>query len=97
VGAVVTLYLLSVDQTFSESESTEDIYDTCIQPLVPFVTSKGGRATVFAYGQTGSGKTYTMMGVQKRIAEDLFASLSSIDQNVEVFVSFFEICEMHPH
>ena len=32
--------------------------------------------TVFAYGQTGSGKTYTMGGIQRMIAEDVFAILA---------------------
>ncbi|KAL3817173.1 hypothetical protein ACHAXA_007716 [Cyclostephanos tholiformis] len=33
--------------------------------------------TVFAYGQTGSGKTYTMRGIQKMVAEDVFAMLAA--------------------
>ena len=49
-----------MDHAFGEEESTDDIYETCIQPLIPFVCGKSaGRATVFAYGQTGSGKTFT--------------------------------------
>lgn len=79
------------DHTFGEADSTDDIYLTCVQPLIPFITGKtAGRATVFAYGQTGSGKTFTMMGVQRFIAEDLFASLDA-GAALEVFVSFFEI------
>jgi kinesin family protein 2/24 len=80
---------LEMDHVFGEGDSTDDIYETCVQPLVPFITGKGaGRATVFAYGQTGSGKTYTMVGIQKFLAEDLFHSLGP---GAVVFVSFFEI------
>ena len=61
-----------------------------MQPLVDFVLG-GGRGTVFAYGQTGSGKTFTMMGIQKFIAEDLFLLLEASEENLQVFLSFFEI------
>ena len=78
-----------MDHTFGEDDSTDDIYETCVQPLVPFVTGKAaGRATVFAYGQTGSGKTFTMVGVQRFLAEDMFHSLQP---GTQVFISFFEI------
>lgn len=78
-----------MDHTFGEEDSTDDIYATCIQPLVPFVTGRAaGRATVFAYGQTGSGKTFTMVGVQRFLAEDMFRALQT---GTQVFVSFFEI------
>lgn len=81
------------DQTFGEAETTDDIYAVCIEPLLPFVCRGAGRATVFAYGQTGSGKTYTMVGIQKRIAEDLFSTLADCP-SLDVFVSFFEICAL---
>ena len=64
----------------------------------------GGRATVFAYGQTGSGKTFTMQGVQKFVADDLFYGLmaaaedaeakNSNIKSIEVYVTFFEICKL---
>lgn len=78
------------DHTFSEFDNTDDIYLCAVQPLVDFVT-QGGRATVFAYGQTGSGKTFTMQGVQKFVAEDLFAIVDTIDSPIQVYVSYFEI------
>lgn len=43
------------DHTFHEENSTQDVYDCAVQPLVDFCVRKSGRATVFAYGQTGSG------------------------------------------
>lgn len=46
-------------------------------------------------GQTGSGKTYTMVGIQKFMAEDLFHLLETDShyqsENLQVGVSFFEI------
>lgn len=53
----------SVDNTFSEDEATQSLYDCTLKPLIEFVFN-GGIATCFAYGQTGSGKTHTMQGVQ---------------------------------
>lgn len=71
------------DHTFHEDNSTDDIYLCSVQPLVDFVVH-GGRATVFAYGQTGSGKTYTMQGVQKYVAEDLYALLEATETPIQV-------------
>lgn len=78
------------DHTFHEDDTTDEVYYCSVQPLVSFCLA-GGRATVFAYGQTGSGKTYTMQGVQKFVADDLFALLDQGGMNVQVFVSYFEI------
>ncbi|CAM9297213.1 unnamed protein product, partial [Chrysoparadoxa australica] len=81
------------DHTFSEEETTADVYECTTEPLVPFVLDRG-RATVFAYGQTGSGKTYTMVGLQKRCGEDLFRLIAEdahLEQSLSVYVSFFEI------
>lgn len=93
----ITKYLdnssFRLDHTFHENDTTEDIYMYSVQPLADFVLD-GGRATVFAYGQTGSGKTFTMTGIQKYVAEDLFHLLESdkdYAENLTVAVSFFEI------
>ncbi len=65
------------DHSFDETESTEEVYQYTAKPLVHYVCGgKGVRATVFAYGQTGSGKTYTMSGIQKMVAEDIFETLT---------------------
>ncbi len=50
------------DNTFSEDESSEELYFFQIHPIIDNVFNQGV-ATVFAYGQTGSGKTYTMLGL----------------------------------
>jgi len=81
-----------VDHSFHENNTTEEVYQYAVQPLVDFVID-GGRATVFAYGQTGSGKTYTMVGIQCQMADELFRVLesSTMHSYTQVFVSFFEI------
>ena len=94
--------MMIIDHIFGEYDSTDDLYYYSVQPLIDFVIN-GGRATVFAYGQTGSGKTYTMTGVQKFVADDLFYGLALAAEEaeaknsnikaVEVYVSFFEICK----
>eukprot|EP00986_Skeletonema_menzelii_P019582 scaffold28511_cov160-Skeletonema_menzelii.AAC.3 len=65
------------DHSFDEDSTTEQVYQYTAKPLVRYVCGgKGVRATVFAYGQTGSGKTYTMSGIQKMVAEDIFETLT---------------------
>jgi kinesin family protein 2/24 len=48
------------DNSFSDKETTEDVYDYTINPNINLLMNKG-IVTCFAYGQTGSGKTYTMV------------------------------------
>lgn len=48
------------DNSFSDRETTEDVYSYTISPTINLILSKG-IVTCFAYGQTGSGKTYTMV------------------------------------
>lgn len=81
-----------VDHSFHENNTTEEVYQYAVQPLIEFVID-GGRATVFAYGQTGSGKTYTMVGIQCQMADELFRVLESntMHSYTQVYVSFFEI------
>ena len=80
------------DHAFDEMSSTEAVYLHVAKPLVSYVCQGGGgivpRGTVFAYGQTGSGKTYTMSGIQKMVAEDIF-SLS--DDDTTCSIAMFEI------
>jgi kinesin family protein 2/24 len=60
------------DNTYSDNESSEDLYRTAIQPNIHFPFNKG-IVTCFAYGQTGSGKTFTMKGSNESAICDLFA------------------------
>uniref|UniRef100_A0A3Q2DB74 Kinesin motor domain-containing protein n=1 Tax=Cyprinodon variegatus TaxID=28743 RepID=A0A3Q2DB74_CYPVA len=62
--------LFSFDHAFGPTASQDEVYESCVQPLV--VSLLGGfNATVFCYGQTGSGKTYTLGG-GKASPTDLF-------------------------
>ncbi|OMJ73142.1 hypothetical protein SteCoe_28238 [Stentor coeruleus] len=84
------------DQVFNKETTNQDIYLTCVQPLISAAFDRM-KITCFAYGQTGSGKTYTMMG-EKTIpglyimaAEDVFKILSKSHTSLKIFVSFYEI------
>jgi kinesin family protein 2/24 len=89
------------DHAFDELASTEAVYLHVAKPLVNYVVygGRGGgggivpRGTVFAYGQTGSGKTYTMSGIQKMVAEDIFSLMSDNDDNntMTCSIAMFEI------
>ena len=50
------------DNTFSDSESTEELYEHSLRPILDNVFNSG-TITIFAYGQTGSGKTFCMQGL----------------------------------
>ncbi|KAK3317300.1 P-loop containing nucleoside triphosphate hydrolase protein [Cercophora scortea] len=60
----------TVDKLFDSNATTAQIYETVVQPLVPWAWA-GGVATSFAYGQTGSGKTFTVSGLERHVAETL--------------------------
>ncbi|KAM7019135.1 kinesin-like protein KIF27 [Tautogolabrus adspersus] len=74
--------LFSFDHAFGPTASQDEVYETCVQPLVEYLLD-GHNATVFCYGQTGSGKTYTLGGMKldeeggiiERVAEDVFLLL----------------------
>lgn len=53
--------LFSFDHTFGPAASQDEVYESCVQPLVETLIG-GYNATVFCYGQTGSGKTHTLKG-----------------------------------
>ncbi|KAJ1444753.1 P-loop containing nucleoside triphosphate hydrolase protein [Pelagophyceae sp. CCMP2097] len=88
----ITKYLANTrftfDQAFGDDITTEEIYTCVAKPLVDFVVRARARATIFAYGQTGSGKTFTMEGIQRQAARDVFAGL---DPGHDACLSFFEI------
>ena len=78
------------DNTFNENETTEEIYDYTISPMINLVLKKG-IVTCFAYGQTGSGKTYTMKGIESLAIDSLFKEIKGTNKKYEFFISFFEI------
>ncbi|XP_053432463.1 kinesin-like protein KIF27 [Nycticebus coucang] len=95
--------VFTFDFVFGKNSSQDEVYNTCIKPLVLSVI-EGYNATVFAYGQTGSGKTYTIgggrvasvvdgqKGIIPRAIQEIFQSISehpSIDFNVKV--SYIEV------
>ena len=78
------------DNTFNENESTEEIYENTISPMINLVLKKG-IVTCFAYGQTGSGKTFTMRGIENLAIESLFQEIKKMNKKFEILISFFEI------
>ncbi|XP_065511884.1 kinesin-like protein KIF2C isoform X2 [Caloenas nicobarica] len=93
------------DFSFDEFSSNEMVYRFTARPLVETIF-EGGKATCFAYGQTGSGKTHTMggdfsgraqnasKGIYAFASQDVFLLLNQPryrSQNLEVYVTFFEI------
>lgn len=81
------------DNTFAENESTQEIYDYTVGPMIEMVLNKG-IVTCFAYGQTGSGKTYTMKGIENLAINHLFDECQNMygeNNNLSFYISFFEI------
>ena len=64
-------YVFTFDNTFNESEQTEDVYKHSLKGLLPDLM-RNSYVTVFAYGQTGSGKTYTMVSRKKVVWGEVF-------------------------
>lgn len=78
------------DDTFGEKNSTDDVYNTTISPLINLILN-GGIVTCFAYGQTGSGKTYTMKGIESQAIDELFYEGKKAGDKFDFYISFFEI------
>ena len=88
------------DETFSESNRTEEVYTSMAKGVVRSVIT-GLNGVIFTYGQTSSGKTYTMQGcsitgqdkgILQMAASDIFHSIQkSKDRIFLVRVSFLEI------
>lgn len=93
--------VFSFDDIFQPDDTTQQVYETMVQPLVSGLVG-GQNGTVFLYGQTSSGKTFTMqgntsttneIGIVQLVASDLFQDIQQQSQNREfsVSVSFIEI------
>ncbi|OBS21948.1 hypothetical protein FPOA_08285 [Fusarium poae] len=74
-----------VDRVFNSDDTTDDIYQELVEPLVPWAWG-GGVSTMFAYGQTGSGKTHTVSGLERLIAETLFSKGIHGKRNISVSI-----------
>ena len=76
------------DNSFSEIESSETLYNYTIKPTINLLLNKGV-ITIFAYGQTGSGKTYTMTEIQNLSIKSIFENFNN--EKYSFSISFFEI------
>ncbi|KAK4119150.1 P-loop containing nucleoside triphosphate hydrolase protein [Parathielavia appendiculata] len=78
----------TVDRVFGPEDSTADVYESVVKPIVPWAWG-GGIATVFCYGQTASGKSYTTAGLEKCVAESLMGG--SLDGERKIYISVVEL------
>ena len=77
--------LYSLDCVYGPDESTESVYEGLVAPLMPLAWG-GGIGTIFAYGQTGSGKTFTVSGIEKIVARELFSDRFAGERRICVSV-----------
>jgi centromeric protein E len=93
--------VFSFDRVFPEPSTTQQVYDSLVQPMVSKVTT-GQNGTILCYGQTSSGKTYTMQGevtpkkedgIIQMAASALFRQVEekSPERDFTVSVSYIEI------
>jgi kinesin family protein 2/24 len=85
-----------VDHAFGPNDDNDKVYNQIALSCVD-LSLQGGLSSIFAYGQTGSGKTFTIQGILKNLAEDIFKRQTGImldEENksrLSIFVSFFQI------
>lgn len=48
------------DGSFDDDATNEDLYDSCVSPLIEGFLTESAKCTCFCFGQTGSGKTYVL-------------------------------------
>ena len=49
------------DGSFDDDATNENIYDSCVSPLIDGFIQDSAKCTCFCFGQTGSGKTYVFI------------------------------------
>jgi len=81
---VMTHRHFAVDKVWCASESTKQVYEDVVQPLLKRVLLGSG-ATLLCMGQTGTGKTHTICGVVDCLVRDLAAA------HRDLSAEFFEI------
>ena len=82
--------LFIFDNTFNENETTEELYECAVQPVLGDIFNKE-TITIFAYGQTGSGKTYTMQGIITLSVDTIYDLWQNKFPDYKICLSFYEI------
>ena len=82
--------LFKFDNSFNENETTEELYECAVQPVLADIFNKE-TITIFAYGQTGSGKTYTMQGVISLSVDKIYSVWQENYPDYKIYLSFYEI------
>eukprot|EP00762_Andalucia_godoyi_P000621 ANDGO_05215.mRNA.1 Diatom spindle kinesin-1 len=74
------------NRVYGDTQSTDALFKEQVVPMInSFCVNPGSRSTILMFGQTGSGKTFTMTGIQKLLAADVFSKVP------ELSLSAFEI------
>ena len=74
-----------VDLAFGAEDDNDTVYSATCLPLLERAL-QGGVGTLFTYGQTGSGKTFTVNGLIRRLAGDIFSA-----ENIAIRVSYIQL------
>lgn len=87
-------------QVFAEDSTQEELFCTCVQPLLSRFVEQRQNITVFTYGPTGAGKTFTILGTNEcpgiipRTIRRLFQrvrQMSSDEEQFSLSMSYLEI------
>lgn len=81
---------------FDEKTTTEQVCEKVQLQQFYELAASGGHGTLCMFGQTGSGKTYTMGGILRHTAANMFRGCEADNSNpmagLEVRVACFEVC-----
>eukprot|EP00208_Stichococcus_sp_RCC1054_P004971 CAMPEP_0206148316 /NCGR_PEP_ID=MMETSP1473-20131121/36278_1 /ASSEMBLY_ACC=CAM_ASM_001109 /TAXON_ID=1461547 /ORGANISM="Stichococcus sp, Strain RCC1054" /LENGTH=368 /DNA_ID=CAMNT_0053545611 /DNA_START=144 /DNA_END=1246 /DNA_ORIENTATION=- len=82
---------------FDENTTTEQLCERVQLDQFYELAARGGHGTLCMFGQTGSGKTYTMGGILRHTAANMFRAREGSQNGaavagVEVRVACFEVC-----
>ncbi|XP_039268613.2 kinesin-like protein KIF22 [Styela clava] len=87
-------------QVFAEDSTQEEVYCTCVQPVLSRFIEQRQNVTIFTYGPTGAGKTFTILGTNEhpgiipRTIRSLFSKVRQMttqDDNFLLSMSYLEI------
>ena len=74
-----------VDLAFGAEDDNDAVYSATCLPLLERAL-QGGVGTLLTYGQTGSGKTFTVTGLIRRLAGDIFSA-----ENIGLHLSYIQL------
>lgn len=96
----------SFNQVFAEDSSQEEVFCTCVQPVLTRFIEQRHNVTVFTYGPTGAGKTFTILGTNvqpgiiPRTMRALFSKvrqMSTCEETFSLSMTYLEIYQEKVH